>query len=183
MIISGIFSIISDPKDFAKSSIFKRKKKWSNKHSVAERTWTKDHSLKNLRSIHLGYLRVDKCRWKKNRWNPFGDRHGLPVPALHLQVSVRYAQRWNFCFALSSRETFGATESKNDPWGEFFRILLSSSMVLRWPCTSMPCDRNQCFVRLKWLNSTLTDTMSTCGKPLFFCQYIFYKDGQIANRS
>ena len=52
-------------------------------------------------------------------------------------------------------------------------------MVFRWPCTSMPCDRNQCFVRLKWLNSTFTDTMSMCGKPLFLknkgllCSFIF----------
>ena len=41
------------------------KKKKRNKDSREERTWTEDHSLKNLRSIHLGYLRVDDCRWKK----------------------------------------------------------------------------------------------------------------------
>ena len=40
-------------------------KKKSNKDSRKERTWTKDHSFKNLRSIHLGYLRADDCRWKK----------------------------------------------------------------------------------------------------------------------
>ena len=39
-------------------------KKKSNKDSGKERTWTEDHSLKNLRSIHLGYLRADDCRWK-----------------------------------------------------------------------------------------------------------------------
>ena len=60
-----------------KSSIFKRKTKWSDKDSAAQRTWTEDHSLKNLRPIHLGYLWVDQCRWKKNRWNPFNDRHGV----------------------------------------------------------------------------------------------------------
>ena len=51
--------------DISKSSIFKRKKKWSYKDSCAERTWTKDHSLKNPHSIHLRYLQVDECRWKK----------------------------------------------------------------------------------------------------------------------
>ena len=40
-------------------------KKKSNKDSRKQRTWTEDHSLKNLRSIHLGYLRADNCRWKK----------------------------------------------------------------------------------------------------------------------
>ena len=61
----------------------KKKKKWSNKDFGAERTWTGDHSLKNPSSIHLGYLRVDEYRWKKIEWNHFGDRHRLPVPALH----------------------------------------------------------------------------------------------------
>ena len=42
-IISGIFFIISHREDLE----------------------TEDHSLKNLRSIHLGYLRADDCRWKK----------------------------------------------------------------------------------------------------------------------
>ena len=62
------------------------KKKWSNKDFGVERTWSEDHSLKNLRSIHLAYLRVDDCRWKKNHGNHLGDRHWLPAPALHLQA-------------------------------------------------------------------------------------------------
>ena len=65
-IICCYFFIISHWKDleFSKSSIWKRKK-WNNKDFGAERIWTGDHLLKNLWSIHLGYLRVDECRWKK----------------------------------------------------------------------------------------------------------------------
>ena len=40
-------------------------KEKSNKDSRKGRTWTEDHSLKNLQSIHLGYLRADDCRLKK----------------------------------------------------------------------------------------------------------------------
>ena len=61
-IISGIFFIISHRKDL---EFFKVLKEKSNKDSKKERTWTETRSLKNLRSIHLGYLRVDDCRWKK----------------------------------------------------------------------------------------------------------------------
>ena len=42
-----------------------RKKNWSSKKSRAERIWTDDHSLKTLRSIHLSYLWIDECTWKK----------------------------------------------------------------------------------------------------------------------
>ena len=38
------------------------------KDSREERTWTEDHLLKNLRSIHLGYLRVD-ISWSGHAWN------------------------------------------------------------------------------------------------------------------
>ena len=68
------------------SSIWKRKKR-SNKDFEAERTWSEDHSLKNLRSIHLAYLRVDECRVeKKIMENHLGDRHRLSAPALYLQA-------------------------------------------------------------------------------------------------
>ena len=95
---------ISHRKDleFSKSSIWK--KNWSNKDFGAERTWTGDHSLKNLRSIHLGYLRVDECRWKKNRWNHFGDCHRLPVPGLRLQAFATHRHKV-FVSPFSSRET------------------------------------------------------------------------------
>ena len=46
------------------ATINSERKMWGNKDFGAEETWTEDHSLKNLRSIHLGYLLVDECRWK-----------------------------------------------------------------------------------------------------------------------
>ena len=60
-VFSSLFHI-EKTQIFSKFSIWKEK---SNKDSRKERTWTEDHSLKNLRSIHLGYLRADDCRWKK----------------------------------------------------------------------------------------------------------------------
>ena len=45
------------------SSQFEKKQR--NKDFREEQTWTEDHSIKNLRSTHLGYLRVDDCRLKK----------------------------------------------------------------------------------------------------------------------
>ena len=83
LIISGIFFIISHREDLEFFQVLNLKRK-SNKHSRKEWTWTEDHSLKNLRSIHLGYLRADDCRWKKvDTRNHFGlDSHGLPVLAL-----------------------------------------------------------------------------------------------------
>ena len=106
-IICGCFFIISHRKElnFSKSSISKRKI-WSNKDFGAEWTWTGDHSLKNLQSIHLGYLRVDECKWEKNRWNYFGERHQLriPVPALRLQAFTTH-RRQAFVWRFLSRET------------------------------------------------------------------------------
>ena len=83
---------------------FEKEKKWSNKGFGGERTWIGDHSLKNLRSIHLGYLRVDECRWKKNRWNHFGGRQKLLIPALPLQAFTRHRHK-AFVSRFSSRET------------------------------------------------------------------------------
>ena len=83
LIISGIFFIISHWEDLEFFQVLNLKRKKSNKDSRKEQTWTEDHSLKNLRSIHLGYLRADDCRWKKSRSNHFWpDSHGLPVLAL-----------------------------------------------------------------------------------------------------
>ena len=102
-IICGCFFIISHRKDleFSKSSIWKRKK-WGKKAFGAERTWTGDHLLKNLWSIHLRYLRVDECRWKKNSVKSFRWRPPTTCTSTAL-ASVRNAQTQSFPF--SSRET------------------------------------------------------------------------------
>ena len=102
--ICSCFFIISHRRDleFSSSSIWKRKK-WSDKNFGAEQTWTGDHSLKNLQSIHLGYLQVDECSWKNTRWNHFGDRHWLPVPALRLQAFASHRHK-AFVSCFSSRE-------------------------------------------------------------------------------
>ena len=103
-IICSFFFIISHLKDLEfLSPQFEKKKKWSSKDFRAERTWTGNHSLKNPRSIHLGW-RVDECRWKKNRWNHFSDRHRLPVSALRLQAFAAHGDE-AFVSRFLSRET------------------------------------------------------------------------------
>ena len=69
-------------------------------------TWTGDHSLKNLRSFHLGYLRVDDCRRKKNRRNNFSDPtdYLLAVPALCLQAFATHRHK-TFVSRFSNGET------------------------------------------------------------------------------
>ena len=72
-------------------------KKKSNEDSTEERTWTEDHSLKNLRSIHLGYQRVGDCRWKKVD-QTISDR--TATDNLYQHCSVRYTETRRFRLAL-----------------------------------------------------------------------------------
>ena len=61
------------------------------------------HWLKSLQSIHLGCLRVDKCRWKEiDETISVTATEYLSNTAL---ASVRNAQRRSFRFVLLSRET------------------------------------------------------------------------------
>ena len=55
----------------------RNKKNWSNKKSGAEHIWTEDQSVKNLQSIHLGYLSISESTnaGGKNRSNRVDDRH------------------------------------------------------------------------------------------------------------
>ena len=93
--------------------VFKRKKKWSDKDSAALWTWTEGHSLKNVGLSILAICEHAFKTWntwrtqvEKNRWNPFDDGHGLPVRTLHLQASVRYAQRRSFRFVLFEQRDY-----------------------------------------------------------------------------
>ena len=51
--------------EFSKSSIFKRKKEVKLQRLRRRANLNRDHSLKNPRTFHLSYLRVDECSWKK----------------------------------------------------------------------------------------------------------------------
>ena len=89
-----IFFIISHPKDFSKASIWKEK---GNRESRDKQTWTADHSLKNLQSIHLGYLRVHDCGRKKVD-QTISDH--TATDNLYWHCSARYTETRRFRLAL-----------------------------------------------------------------------------------
>ena len=103
--ICGCFFIISHRKDFSKSSIWKRKKS-----EVTERLRSRaDLNRRPFAQESSVYSPGLSCELmntggKKNRRNHFGDRHQLPVPALHLQAFAKH-RRKAFVSRFSNRET------------------------------------------------------------------------------
>ena len=103
-IICSCFFIISHwyrkELEFSNSLIWKKRKK-SEVTKTSEKSGLKpdrDHSLKNLQSIILGCLRVDKCRSKEiDETISVTATNYLSSTAL---ASVRYAQRRSFRFVL-----------------------------------------------------------------------------------
>ena len=129
-IVSGIFSIISDWKDFAKSSIIKRKK--------SEETKTPSQSKlepQTIRSKIFGLSTWAIC--------DLTNAGGKKIDETLLVTATNYLYQHCTCkqaiathrdeafVSRLRRETIWATESKIDPWDEFFRILRFSSMVFR----------------------------------------------------
>ena len=109
-IISGCFFIISNRKhlECSESSIWRRKKNEVTKTSEQSGVEPdRDHSLKNLQSIDLGYLRVDKCRRNSKEIDETISvtvTNCLYLPALRWQAfATRRDEAFVSCF--SSRES------------------------------------------------------------------------------
>ena len=98
-IICSFFFIISHQTpdlNFSKSSVWKRKKKvkWQRLRSRAD---LNRRPLAQESSVYSPGLTASwRMQVEKDRWNHFGARHRLPIPALRLH----YAQTQSFRFAL-----------------------------------------------------------------------------------
>ena len=95
-ITRGCFFITSHRKDLQLYPIakFGKEKKSEDTKTLEQSRLEPDHSLKNLRSVLLGYLRVDECTWKE-----IDETISVTATCISIALAnVRYAPRQSFRF-------------------------------------------------------------------------------------